>query len=340
MQYLIDGEESFGVGMMNERISVIIPVYNVERYIREAIESVLRQTYTKWELLLVDDGSTDNSGKICDEYTQKYDNIHVFHVENGGLSYARNIGMDHAAGEWILFLDGDDYLEPEALAVLRSYSDGVDIVVCGLREFPRMREYRCTTDVCTYPKFADMTEQIEHLYNNGIISACTKLYRRKSICVRFDESVRHTEDLLFSLEYLPRCRGIRVIPDILFNYRVIRGELTLSKRFWMDQLDIFEKAIQLVHDDFSGDSNMEAYFEKRFAYEICKYFTMFMQIKTLSKAEKLMYISLKLEKKAISSRLKPIRNMSAGNRILWNILCTRNTNWIYYGFRFWGRRLL
>ena len=326
--------------MMSEKISVIIPVYNVERYVREAIESVLRQTYTNWELLLVDDGSTDNSGRVCDEYASAYDEVRVFHVENGGLSYARNVGLDHAVGEWILFLDGDDYLESDALSVLRRYSEDVDIVVCGIREFPRMRDYRCVSDVRTYSKFADMSEQIAHLYDNGMISACTKLYRRESICVRFDESVRHTEDLLFSLEYLPRCRGIRLIPDVLFNYRVIRGELTLSKRFWLDQLDIFEKAIQLVRKNFPEDLNMETYFEKRFAYEICKYFTMFVQINSLSKAEKLMYISVKLEEEAIYSRLKPSQDMPVGKKILLHILGTKNERLIYYGFRFGGRLLL
>ncbi len=99
-------------------ISVIIPVYNVEEYLRECIDSVLSQTYENYEIILVDDGSTDNSGKICDEYVEKYHKIIVVHKENGGLSDARNTGLLYAKGEYIYFLDSDDYIVPECFAEL------------------------------------------------------------------------------------------------------------------------------------------------------------------------------------------------------------------------------
>lgn len=95
---------------MNHKVSIVIPVYNVEEYLRECIDSVLRQTYSNLEIILVDDGSTDNSGTICEEYKKTDSRIKAIHRENGGLSAARNTGMEAATGEYIYFLDSDDYI--------------------------------------------------------------------------------------------------------------------------------------------------------------------------------------------------------------------------------------
>ena len=99
-------------------ISVVIPVYNVETYLHYAIESLVNQTYKNFEVLLINDGSTDKSGKLCDKYAQEYDWIKVFHKENGGLSDARNYGVLKSTNEWIFFLDPDDYIEPFTFELL------------------------------------------------------------------------------------------------------------------------------------------------------------------------------------------------------------------------------
>lgn len=101
-----------------ETISVIVPVYNVEKYIKQSIESILNQTYNKLEIILVDDGSKDSSGNICDEYSKMDNRIKVIHKENGGLSSARNVGLDIATGKYIMFLDSDDYFENNSCEVL------------------------------------------------------------------------------------------------------------------------------------------------------------------------------------------------------------------------------
>ena len=93
---------------MNPKISVIVPVYNVEMFLRRCIDSILAQTFTDFELLLIDDGSKDKSGEICDEYATKDVRIRVFHKQNGGVSSARNVGLNHAIGEYICFCDADD----------------------------------------------------------------------------------------------------------------------------------------------------------------------------------------------------------------------------------------
>ena len=96
-------------------ISVIVPVYNTEKYLHRCVDSILAQTFTDFELLLIDDGSTDSSGAICDEYAQKDSRVRVFHKENGGVSSARNLGLDKAKGKWVTFVDSDDWIKESFL---------------------------------------------------------------------------------------------------------------------------------------------------------------------------------------------------------------------------------
>lgn len=102
----------------NPKISVIVPVYNVEKYLRRCIDSILAQTFTDFELLLIDDGSKDSSGEICDEYARNDERVRVFHKENGGVSSARNLGLDNAKGEWVSFVDADDIIYSNNLDIL------------------------------------------------------------------------------------------------------------------------------------------------------------------------------------------------------------------------------
>ena len=113
-------------------ISVIIPVYNAEKYLSKSVNSVLNQTYQRFIILLIDDGSTDQSPQMCDEYAAQYENIHVFHKLNGGASTARNVGLENAKGEYIFFLDSDDWLEPNAIETMIATAkrENADLVFC------------------------------------------------------------------------------------------------------------------------------------------------------------------------------------------------------------------
>ena len=109
------------------KISIIVPIYKTEQYLQRCIDSILAQTFTNFELLLIEDGSPDNSGKICDKYALKDSRIKVYHKENGGVSSARNLGLDHATGEWITFCDSDDWVNKDwlELFILNSNTDMV-----------------------------------------------------------------------------------------------------------------------------------------------------------------------------------------------------------------------
>lgn len=118
---------------MNKIVSIIIPVYNVEKYLRKCLDSIREQTYQEIEAIVIDDGSPDNSPAICDEYGKKDKRFRVFHIKNGGVSQARNYGVTKASGEWIMFLDSDDYLNEMAIEKLVSCGEkfGADIVSCA-----------------------------------------------------------------------------------------------------------------------------------------------------------------------------------------------------------------
>ena len=174
-------------------ISVIVPVYNVEPYLRKCLDSVINQTYKDMEILIVDDGSTDGSGDICDEYkTDK--RVRVFHTENRGLSCARNVGLDNAKGDWIGFVDSDDWIEPEMyeLLIKRAEETGADIVECGV-----CMEFKART--IHYPSIQDTvcgTEAIEALIRRKIKNyACSKIWKAKCFAdIRFPEG-RNYEDI-------------------------------------------------------------------------------------------------------------------------------------------------
>lgn len=126
----------------NPLISIVIPVYKVEKYVGKCIESVIAQTFDDWELLLIDDGSPDSSGDICDHYAETDHRIRVFHIPNGGVSAARNLGIDNARGRWITFIDSDDWVEPEYLAdFMKRNPTPKSIVVSGLKTHTPQRIY-------------------------------------------------------------------------------------------------------------------------------------------------------------------------------------------------------
>ena len=153
---------------MNPIISIIIPVYNVEKYLCKCIDSVLGQTYKELEIILVDDGSTDNSGVICDEYEKKDDRIKVIHKKNGGLSDARNCGLDNAIGEYIAFLDSDDWVDFKYIEIL----------------YENLRNYNADISICNFRRVHDEKELLNNhnniiLYNN--IEALQQIYTNKSV---------------------------------------------------------------------------------------------------------------------------------------------------------------
>lgn len=204
------------------KISVIVPVYKAEKYIRRCVDSILAQTFTDFELLLVDDGSPDNSGAICDEYAAKDSRIKVFHKENGGVSSARNLGLDNASGEWITFVDADDWIAKTFLESLyKPVSDGknVDFVQGGCLNYANGEV------VCINQKYDDYTgndyAKLFAEFRGLVVSKLFKaiLLRTESGHLYFDEKIAIAEDMLFTLEYLPRVEKYAFVEETGYYYR-------------------------------------------------------------------------------------------------------------------------
>lgn len=161
-------------------ISIIVPVYKVEPYLRQCVDSILNQTYRNIEVLLIDDGSPDRCGEICDEYGAKDDRVRVFHTENRGLSAARNLGISEAKGEYIGFVDSDDWIEPDMYEVLLKQLEttGADIGVCGFWFEHGTSRKEANSGECIYNGKESLEALIDGLINNYVWN---KLYRKKTL---------------------------------------------------------------------------------------------------------------------------------------------------------------
>lgn len=214
--------------------SIIIPVYNVERYLRDCLNSVLGQTCHEWEAVCVNDGSTDGSKFILEEYAAEDPRIKVITKNNGGLSSARNVGLERAEGDYILFLDSDDWLEGKALEILKGNMDGEDMVCfSGRRYFESGGKY--------LP--ADLLKEQSYLtgmdyYNDNallprdfaFVCVVLRAYKRSFLldnALRFQEGIYH-EDNLFTPLACYYARNVRTVNECLYDYRIRAESITTT----------------------------------------------------------------------------------------------------------------
>lgn len=242
-------------------VSIIVPVYKMESYLHCCIDSILVQTFRNFELLLIEDGSPDQSGAVCDEYAEKDSRIRVFHKENGGVSSARNLGLDNARGEWVTFVDADDMIQPdfleELVAPTKDYAD-LDFVHAGC---------------CNYrnEKIASVEQQYElyvgndpaYLFNNFRGLTFSKLFRLENINkwshglpLRFDERMRIAEDMAFTLDYILNVKRYAFVPEKGYLYRRDNeGSATNQKR-----IPEFDEALHAFKHQFIST---QTYVEKK-----------------------------------------------------------------------------
>mgnify|MGYP005801522567 CR=1 FL=1 len=216
---------------MNEKISIIVPVYNAEKYIEKCIKSILNQSYTDIELLLVDDGSTDGSLSIIRSWEKKDKRIKVIQQENRGASAARNAGMRGATGQFIQFFDADDTVEFNCCEeMLKAIGDN-DLCVCGIEEIVNEKITRTRKpDLDQAGGHKAVMQTAYTLYDSDLLhSLCNKLYRKNCIAGSFPEDMTMGEDLLFNLEYLKNCKGIYILPMCLYRY--VRNSRSATRKF-------------------------------------------------------------------------------------------------------------
>ena len=207
------------------KVSVIVPVYGAEAYLDQCVGSVLNQRFEDWELILVDDGSPDNSPGICDSWAKKDDRVRVIHKENGGVSSARNAGLDAAYGQFITFLDSDDFLDGNFLgnAVEEAEKFGLDIYAAGIVFFSTEEKQRIETvkqTICSNCNQIDEGDICHLLEKNYISSCCGKLLRAAYIEeYRFKCGCAFGEDLQFVFSLIKKSGKIKAVPEAYYYYR-------------------------------------------------------------------------------------------------------------------------
>ena len=212
---------------MRLKVSIIIPIYNVEAYLEECVESVLIQTFKNFEILLIDDGSKDLSGKLCDEIALKDSRIRVFHKSNGGLSSARNHGMDRALGEYIIFLDSDDYwINKDILSLLvkKAESENLDVVRGEFVNVDAKGKQIFTPDLLE--ESLKLKNQILSSYEmmklvmNGRFFSWLFMFHKSAIgCLRFDENRKFQEDIDFAIKFFSKNYRCGYLPIQFYAYR-------------------------------------------------------------------------------------------------------------------------
>lgn len=325
---------------MRPTVTVVVPVYNVAAYLTEAVNSVLAQTWPDWEMILVDDGSTDISGQMCDALAAQDARIRVIHKANGGLASARNAGLDQARGEWIMFLDGDDVWEKKMLETMLRGAQDTDVVCCGLQYFPEEGTDAWVEREVRFDRLTDMAEQTEFYFSrNCINSACTKLYRRQSILCRFDDMLRHAEDRIFNLEYLPQAQGIRFIPEKLYRYRYM-NESTLSKHFWLDLPAISTRAWHMTRKAFADVPAALTFFDKRYVYEISKQLVTLARLEVMPEQQRLLVMQMYLQEPLLKDPCFLHAQKTPSAARLWDLISQGDAQSVFELCRAEGAELL
>ena len=183
-------------------ISVIVPVYNVEEYLPRCLDSIINQTYTNLEILLIDDGATDNSGKICDEYAQKDNRIRVFHKPNGGVSSARNMGLDNSTGEYVGFIDSDDYVELEYFEVLLGVAKEHNADIARCCEFEESHTDESKVDIYLSKEYNFLQKHTTEKLGNVVAGALYKIEIVQPL--RFTSGLYVGEDSYFNAQAVKR----------------------------------------------------------------------------------------------------------------------------------------
>lgn len=256
-----------------DQISIVVPVYNVENCLSYCVESLRQQTYKNIEIILVDDGSTDSSGEICDQYAREDDRIKVLHIENGGLSNARNTGVKESSTDWIVFIDSDDYYDHRAIEYLVELRDKyrVDLVATPVIE---VRDYENSDFLGDFrEKYSgklDRRTALEQMFYGNYVGTHSggKLYK-KEILLRFPyPNGMLYEDLALAYEHIAFCENIAVSDLNLYKYYRRPGSIVNSK--YSDRLLDFYKAMEwnrsYVERDYSGDRDMRRALNVRYVF--------------------------------------------------------------------------
>ena len=278
----------------NLRISVIIPVYNAGDCLARAVMSVCMQDFESYEVILVNDGSTDDSGRICDELSAEYGSVKVIHKANGGVSSARNAGVEVASGEFIMFLDADDVICDGALS--KMYLPEYDMVMGGFEKLESEESVRsyCPSSDASYignDQICRFLDRIIARDNTYLLnSACFKLFRRNLLekhSVRFVEGLSYAEDKIFVMTYLAHVNKVATVASIVYGYIVQAG--SLSSDMFSDRhieqvfrlLGEYKPLLKRLNSEYAASARLsKLYHEDLVGRYVCRILTIFCKRKS------------------------------------------------------------
>lgn len=264
-------------------ISVIIPVYNSENYVERCIESILFQTYNDWELIVVNDGSTDDSERIIKNLAASDSRIRYYNKNNGGVSSARNLGIKYAKGEFLLFLDSDDWLSPDTCEVLikNVVEKKADCIIYGFHQ-THGHIWAPEKDI-DYASLSELKSDFDYWLNTELLSSSVnKLYRKSLLSFLFNEDVSFGEDLIFSLEYISNCNKISFITSPLYQHEV-NNNSSITHSFNQRRLNEIE-CLQSKVLEFAEMITIETY--RKYYNDVIRYVKMLFRQRHITSVEK------------------------------------------------------
>ncbi len=321
--------------------SIIIPVYNCGQYLDNSIRSVLQQSDSDWELIVVDDGSTDDSGVKCNQYSLQDQRIKVIHSENNGPAAARNIGLEYASGDYILFLDADDMLEPTTIEYLKKsvslhqpdlviYSYVNDTFYQGRRL--ESVERKNSLKVCTSnDEFKEIYMDLDHNYMTYPV--WNKLYKKEfinKIEARFPEGINVAEDFVFNLAIYPEAKKVVLLDRCLYHY-ILRDKGSMSQTFHRERIEQFKKVYK------TADNILEQWLpeaknglDNMFIYEVSAYINkMFNENTNLKNSERKKIIRKLVNDPTIKNCVIQVKCIGFRNRIIKFLLKYKLTNLLW-----------
>lgn len=235
--------------MQNPEVSIVVPVYNLEKLVSRCLDSILAQTFSNYEVLLIDDGSTDNSGAICDEYSKRDPRFRAFHKENGGVASARQYGLEKASGKYIIHVDPDDWVEENMLSALfsKAEEESADMVICDFyMDYPQGQIYKFQQPESLDPEY--IIKAI--FYNKQRGSLWNKLVRLS--CIRdcqlsFVVGVNYCEDLLFIVKLLSHIKKVSYLNAAFYHYVQYSDGISITSPFnksWLNYYESYQKEIE------------------------------------------------------------------------------------------------
>ena len=261
---------------MGDKISVIVPIYNVEPYLRRCIDSIINQTYENLEIILVDDGSRDNCGQICDDYAKKDTRIKVIHKKNGGLSDARNTGLEVCTGNFISFVDSDDWIDKTMLQVMINLmkSNESDICECGVEYVYENKNILQSENLNSNISIFNKEESLNNLLLNNIRQTVwNKLYKSTVIKNMFFEIGKCNEDEFWTYKILDKINKVVKTEQKLYYYYQRNGSI-INSRYSMKNLDALEAKYERVkflnkYPDIQKEACRQIIFDSLYHYQKC-----------------------------------------------------------------------